>query len=230
MKPYYSSGNVTIYHGDSREIVPELPRVNLVITDPPYAIGAGQGEWAATAAVAIALNESAKKIRKTGSMLVFTTTSGRGIEFTQGAIGRTLPFNRLLVWHKTGGRSRAMSPWRWDAVAILLFGRAPTSKSGASSVFACPADYERETDHRAELPDGIDEWLLNPFWLQVEATLDPFLGTGRLLDPLVATGRKAIGIEIEERHCETAAKRFEVIRTSTLQVDPVVDSVAKPMW
>ena len=57
--------------------------------------------------MAIGLHEAAKLVRKGGSLLAFTTTSGRGIEFTQGAIGRTLPFNRMLIWQKTGGRSRA---------------------------------------------------------------------------------------------------------------------------
>ena len=36
MKPYYQDDHVTIYHGDCREILPELPKVDLVLTDPPY--------------------------------------------------------------------------------------------------------------------------------------------------------------------------------------------------
>ena len=38
VKPYYEDDSVTIYHGDSREIVPTLPRPELVVTDPPYGI------------------------------------------------------------------------------------------------------------------------------------------------------------------------------------------------
>lgn len=206
--PYYSDDQITIYHGDAREILPELPKVGLVLTDPPYAIGAGRGEWSATAAVAIGLHEAAKRVDKGGALLAFTTTSGRGIEFTQGAIAGKLPFNRLLTWSKTDGRSRALSPWEWDSVAILAFGSAPKGRSGQSSVFTTPAVYERASGHPAELPDGISEWLFAPFDREGIVTVDPFMGTGRLLDSAVQRGRRVIGIDQEERYCEIAVERL----------------------
>ena len=39
MKPYYEQGGITIYHGDCREILPTLPNVDLVLTDPPFGVG-----------------------------------------------------------------------------------------------------------------------------------------------------------------------------------------------
>lgn len=36
MKPYYKENGITIYHGDCRDILPTLPKVDLVLTDPPY--------------------------------------------------------------------------------------------------------------------------------------------------------------------------------------------------
>jgi len=39
MKPYYEDDYCTIYHGDCREILPELNKSDLVLTDPPYGIG-----------------------------------------------------------------------------------------------------------------------------------------------------------------------------------------------
>jgi DNA modification methylase len=208
VKPYYEESGIAIYHGDAREVVRSLPKVDLVITDPPYAIGAGKGEWSATAAVAIGLHETAKRVHSKGSMVVFTTTSGRGIEFTQGALSKRMAFNRLLLWAKVNGTSRAMSPWNWDSVAIMLFGRAPSERLGASSIFTTPARYEKETNHPAELPDGISEWLYAPFDKEGMTVLDPFMGTGRLLESPVRRGRKVIGIDIEEKYCEIAAKRL----------------------
>lgn len=211
MKPYWQSsdGRLVIYHGDAREVIPSLDKVGLVLTDPPYAIGAGRGEWSATAAVAIGLHEAARRVIKGGALLAFTTTSGRGIEFTQGAIGRTLPFNRLLTWLKVGGRSRALSPWEWDSVAIMLFGRAPATRSGSASVFTSQAEYARTSDHPAELPEGLADWLYAPFDADGLTVLDPFMGSGRLLEPAIRSGRRAIGIEISEAYCEQAARRLE---------------------
>ena len=43
-KPYYDEDGITIYHGDNRQIVPLLPRFDLLLTDPPYGIGIGSDE------------------------------------------------------------------------------------------------------------------------------------------------------------------------------------------
>src|SRR5258708_7075477 len=37
-EPYYQDSAVMIYHGDCREILPELPKIDFVLTDPPYGI------------------------------------------------------------------------------------------------------------------------------------------------------------------------------------------------
>lgn len=39
MGPYYSHAGITIFHGDARDIMPQLSAVNCVITDPPYGLG-----------------------------------------------------------------------------------------------------------------------------------------------------------------------------------------------
>jgi DNA modification methylase len=216
VKPYYQDESVTLYHGDCRDVVPTLPRVDLVATDPPYAMGARNGEWSVTASVAIGINEAAKRVRAKGSMLVFTTTSGRGIEFTQGAVGRKLPFNRLLIWQKPGGRSRAASPWAWDSVAILLFGRAPSGVIGESAVFqhADEPDPEHDADyigHPSMLPSPVCDWLLRPFTPEHYTgltCLDPFAGSGALLHAAQLRGYRVIGVEQEERYCEIAARRL----------------------
>ena len=44
MKPYYQDDAVTIYHGDCREVLPTLPKVDLVLTDPPYGLAKAETE------------------------------------------------------------------------------------------------------------------------------------------------------------------------------------------
>lgn len=39
MKPYYAHAGIQIFHGDCREVLPQLPAVDLVLTDPPYGVG-----------------------------------------------------------------------------------------------------------------------------------------------------------------------------------------------
>jgi site-specific DNA-methyltransferase (adenine-specific) len=219
ISPYYQGGNVTIYHGDCRDVLPHLSKVQLVITDPPYSLGAANGEWEATAAVAIGIHEAAKLVGDGGAMLAFTTSSGRGLRFTLGAVGKLLPLNRLLTWHKTGGGSYAAGPWHWDTIQIMAFGRATFGPARASSMFVTEAKYPKETKHRAELPPGIADWLYGPFDAEDVTVLDPFCGTGRLLEPAVKSGRQVVGIEIEERYCELAAKRLARLAPSALSVE-----------
>jgi site-specific DNA-methyltransferase (adenine-specific) len=210
VKPYYEDAGVTIYHGDAAEVLPQLGsrKFELVLTDPPYAIGASRGEWGATAEVAIGLHEAAKRVYSTGSLVAFTTTSGRGIEFTQGALKRQLPFNRLLIWRKDGGKSKAISPWRWDSVAVMVFGRAPETRIGESSV--CETPLLKSDRHPAEVPLAVARWCYLPFDAEDIDVLDPFMGSGALLAPAVQLGRRVVGIEREEKYCEIAAQRLRV--------------------
>lgn len=210
MKPYFEQHNITIWHGDCREILPTLPLVSLVLTDPPYALGSTRHEWNATAAVGIGLHEAAKLVRKGGALLAFSTSSGRGIEYTLGAVGKTLPFNRLLVWRKTLSSSKAAGPWQWDLVSILAFGRATFGLADRSSLIES-AEPRKGREHPSQVPRDVADWLFAPFQAQgcAGVVLDPFMGSGRLLAPAVsAAGCMVIGIDIEERYCELAAKHL----------------------
>lgn len=231
LKPYFEKGNVAIYLGDCREIVPQLGQFEYVITDPPYAVNGSRAEWRTTASVGTGIHLAAKVVKKGGAMVCFTTTSGRGIEYTLGAVGGALPFNRLLIWHKSFVRSRVAGPWRWDAVSILAFGRASFGRPEASSVFTSTGPASKKHlgsgRHPAELPDGIAEWIYAPL-VQTQtniAVLDPFVGTGQLLVPAVLRGHRAVGIDLEERYCEMAARRLEGIEPIPFPIVPRPDGV-----
>lgn len=109
----------------------------------------------------------------------------------------------MLIWRKVGGRSRAVSPWQWDSVAVMVFGRAPDGRLGDSSVLDTPVPMKDE--HPSMLPNAVAEWCYAPFDAEGLCVLDPFMGTGALLIPARERGRRVIGIEIEERYCEIAA-------------------------
>jgi hypothetical protein len=161
--------------------------------------------------VAIGLCEAAKRVDDGGALLTFTTSSGRGIEYTQGAVGKVLPFNRLLAWHKPHATSKAAGPFRWDLVCILGFGRTTFGTASRSSLVS--ADEPRAgRDHPSQVPLEVAEWLYAPFGDALPdagVVLDPFVGSGRLLIPAIRRGHRVIGIEIDESHCETAAESLE---------------------
>lgn len=213
MTPYFQQDSVFLYLGDCREVLPSLGSVGLVITDPPYAVQQRRREWRFTPEISEGLSLSAAIVEQGGAMFSFTTTSARGIQATMNAVTESLPFNRILVWHKAFVRSRAAGPWRWDTVAILAFGKASFGRPERSALFSSSGPSSRKNlglgVHPAELPDGIAAWLYEPFASRGAVLLDPFCGTGQLLVPSALAGNPTIGIEIDERHCEVAARRLE---------------------
>ena len=72
--------------------------------------------------------------------------------------------------------------------------------------------YVNKCDHRkthpTEKPIQLVRWCLR-MYPSAETVLDPFAGTGSTLVAAAVEHRRAIGIEIDERYCEIAAKRLQ---------------------
>lgn len=204
VQPYYEQDGITIYHGDCRDLLAGLPRVDVVITDPPYSVGRAEAEFAASGNIAVSLHLASTKA---STMLVFGTSSGRGAEFLRSSI-RALPHCRTLAWHRRYVNSPAAGPWRWDLVLIYAFGKAAFGRPLTSSLLQTDGTktLAKEMKHRSPVPIQVFEWLYQPF--ATGLLLDPFMGTGTSLMAAKRLGGSAIGIEIEERYCEIAANRL----------------------
>ena len=203
MTPYYQDSEVTIYHGDCREILPHIPKVDLVLTDPPYSSNRAEGEFAATRNIAVALHMASEKAP---TMAVFGTSSGRGIEFIRSSI-RSLHHNRVIAWHRSYVNSPAAGPWRWDLVLIHVFGKGSFGRPEFSSLVQTDGTkaLSAETGHKAPVPVAVMAHMCRPFMPGI--VLDPFVGSGSSLLAAKTLGGYAIGIDIEERYCEIAAER-----------------------
>lgn len=67
----------------------------------------------------------------------------------------------------------------------------------------------RDRHHPNEKPQKMVRYFLERCSRKDDSILDPFMGSGTTLRAAKDLGRKAIGIEIEERYCEIAAKRMQ---------------------
>ncbi len=188
MKPYYSDDAVTIYLGDCREVLPTLGPVDLVLTDPPYP-DAYVDEFAYDADTVAVLGDLAKP------QLVFWSAR------------EDFPFDYDSIHI-------------WDRIAYVglgyerIFGRGVTGNwrcYGATYINSrVTARFAKDvfTGHPAQKPAALVRQLLLDLAPRADTILDPFMGSGTTLRAAKDLGRKAIGIEIEERYCEIAAKRM----------------------
>ena len=232
MKPYYSHAGITIYHGDCREILPHLPPVDLVLTDPPYGGLSGGHHIPDGGTVGRRLRPSVTLGDEWGASLDWAPLAARVCRL--GAMVfcsyHSLPetamafssFRRaaLATWHKRNAPPSGKNVPKFTEEYVWCFAKSPGLKW---DVFdgtlidipklstGCMASAERVTDdlgqaaHPAQKPEAVLRWLLR---VGGDTILDPFMGSGTTLRAAKDLNRKAIGIEIEERYCEIAARRL----------------------
>jgi site-specific DNA-methyltransferase (adenine-specific) len=199
--PYYQDDWVTIYHADCRDILPLLPKVDLVLTDPPY--GVGKADWDVLPPLVLRLAWGLT----TGAMLVFW--SAFDLETVPREVGEK--YKNVIVWWKpnlpalwTWDRSRLASQWE----PIFYFARKGFEpKERPTDVWPCnyPSN-NNQRFHPTQKPIPILTKALTVFG--GETILDPFMGSGTTLRAAKDLKRHAIGIEIEEKYCEIAARRM----------------------
>jgi len=102
-----------------------------------------------------------------------------------------------------------MSPWGFAGFnPVLFYGKDPRDGKGQSSVMTTLTGPPSCVEHPCSKPYVAMTWMVAKATLDGETVLDPFMGSGTTLVAAKNLGRKAIGIEIEERYCEIAAKRL----------------------
>ena len=208
MKPYYESGGITIYHGDATELlheqrVQEHGPFDLLLTDPPYGIGS----WSATGGNSLRADEVVAinrwDVRPSPDLLRAALALARygviwGGNYLCGMLGE---WRSPLVWDKKiRGMHFADGELAWtnfDYGSLRIFEFA-----------AGRSDARGNRQHPTQKPVELFQWCLG----LVDAVcnvLDPFLGSGTTLVAAKNLGLEAVGIEIEERYCEIAARRLD---------------------
>jgi len=199
-KSYYQDDAVAIYHADCRDILPLIPdkSIDLVLTDPPYGINLNL-EWLSELNVAHSkpANKLDKPILGDSGMTLDFLIFGFPYIYDPNATG-------WLVWDKQPGidTDRTLT----SPIEML----STTLWKGFRLVRCMWAGYMRDNgEHRFAHPTQKPQKVIDYVILKSEGIiLDPFLGSGTTCVCAKKLGRKCIGIEIEEKYCEIAAKRL----------------------
>lgn len=207
MKPYYEDDFVTLYHGDCLEVT-EWLAADVLVTDPPYGIGWTVGSHNGGRAHAGIQNDRSTEVRD----LALAAFGTRKPALVFGDARKTAPAltRSVLVWHKPPNSGViGQTIWRKDWEAIYVVGRWPQVPVTESAVIrAGGLDMRRYAMgvHPHAKPLDLLSALIGKCPPGVIA--DPFAGSGSTLVAAKALGRKAVGVELEERYCEIAARRL----------------------
>jgi len=204
---YYQDEWVTIYHADCRDILPELPKVDLVLTDPPYGINLDLSWLEGVNKKRLPSKSIDKIIGDDGSLdldWVFNYPKwvlfGFPYVFSAKATG-------WLVWDKQPGLMDA------DRTITTPVEMALTNCWKGFRMVRCMwAGYMRDNGekrfaHPTQKPQKVISYCINKASEVDDTILDPFLGSGTTAYCAKKLNRKCIGIEIEEKYCEIAARR-----------------------
>ena len=214
MKPYFESGDQVIYHGDCLEIMSELESVDLVLTDPPYGVKmskgfGGVGGWGGCRQYDDDW-DSERPPRKFFDLILKVKLV---LIFGGNFFADILPQSTHWIF--------------WDKLNTMpTFGDGELiwTNSDRKSVKKIIYEYngllgkEKDRYHLTQKPVGLLMLLLNKCSKKMDVVLDPMAGSGTTLVAAKQLGRKAIGIEIEEKYCEIAAKRIDGVKFGLEQV------------
>lgn len=203
---YYAENGICIAHADCRDVLPQLEPVDLVLTDPPYGINYSSARGASWKNTEIA-GDASTALR---DWIVAEYASLPMAVFGTWKVSPPDNVRGCLVWDKgpAFGMGDRAFPWKgsWELIWMFGHGWQGIRDEGVLRGHIVPSWETHGRSHPHQKPVSLWKALL----LKAPAgvVLDPFMGTGATLLAARDFNRKAIGIDIEERYCEIAARRL----------------------
>lgn len=252
--PWWQSecGRFTLYCGDCLDVLPQLraASVSLVLADPPYGINTksdGMGKinpWAdlcnAAYWYAAWLRECKRVVADWGC--VWSFLNWRSLTtFQRASCDLGWPIESLLVWDKEWigpGGVKGLRP-SYELVALWAMPDFSINDRGLADVQRFKWSGYKPNGHPAEKPPALCEWLIqecasphmNSSKMGDAVVLDPFTGSGTTGVACAKTGRRFIGIEIDERYCGIAKRRIlEALEGEALFRQPGATEADKPLF
>lgn len=204
--PYYQDESCTIYHADCREIIPYLPKVDLVVTDPPYGINHTSGHGASWSGTVIAHDDSVAIRDAALSQLEGIPA----VVFGTWKTPKPANVRSVLIFDKgpAFGMGDLSFPWKpsFEEIYIIGNGFHGSRDEGVIKGHIQVSWESKGRCHPNQKPLSLITYLLSKHSASV--VLDPFMGSGTTLVAAKNDGRRAIGIELEEKYCQIAVDRL----------------------
>lgn len=212
MKPYYEHAGITIYHADCREVLPFVGEFDLCLTDPPYGVVNRESFGLRNLDKADADNgggDEVELITRIAAKSFYVWCSTEQVSGLRSGFVSNGYSTRLAIWEKTNP-SPMNGEYLWlSGLEACVYARAPK----ATFTEFCKSPIWRGptvsvTNHPTEKPLWLFQRLVSASTNHADTVLDPFMGSGTTLVAAKQLGRKAVGIEINEKYCEIAALRL----------------------
>jgi DNA modification methylase len=196
-KPYYEEEGIVIYNADCRDILPLLPSVDLVLTDPPYGVDAAAWDGSVP-------YELLSSFLNHKSVIWF----GAASKLWESADSFSPRPDRVMIWGPRFSLSKTMAngmAYRWHPIYCW---NIPKEHEGPTwDIVDDSTECGNWWNHNCTKPLTLMRKLAG-FCPVGGTVLDPFMGSGTTLRAAKDLGRKAIGIEIEEKYCAIAVERL----------------------
>lgn len=234
MKPYYEHAGITIFHGDCREVLPTLTG-DLVVTSPPYNLlrrhsGAGKNsihadglwkklieDWYPDEQSEMVYQQEQREVIALCLKAAPCLCYNHKIRYQIKRTGRAIhPFEWVdskalwveVIWDRSGGPAlNCRRPVPSDERVFVLGRPAAWNDLGLTTIWRIYPTAQG-IDHPCPFPLELARNCIGSFTDEGQIVIDPYCGAGTTLLAAKNSGRRAIGIEIQEAYCELAAKRL----------------------
>lgn len=206
-KPYYEDDHVTLYHGDCLEVT-EWLAADVLVTDPPYGMAYVSRSSKYNGPTDRIVGDDTLELR---DEILALWGEKPALVFGTWRVDRPAGTRQLVVWDKgdSPGMGDLRLPWGPSHEEIYVLGAGFTGKRGGSVVRAkgYSASDPARPDHPTPKPVALMEHLLE-YVPADKAIAEPCAGSGATLVAARNLGRRVIGVELDERYCESIARRL----------------------
>lgn len=220
-------GGATLYLGDAMKIMPSIPKSHLAVSDVPYALTTGGvSKSSKTMSGIFAMHNYANDGQLVMATVPFpemmqaihatlfddadcyVMANDKNVHpLTEAALGSGFQFHNLLVWDKVTPTANRWYMKNLEFTLYLWKGRARTINNPSSKQLI-RGGVDKVTNHPTEKPVYLMSEYIKNSSKPGETVLDPFMGSGTTGVAAIQTGRKFVGIEMNETFFEIACERI----------------------